>query len=539
MAQQASAALVNADVITLDTKMPSASAVLVQHGRIALVGESRQILEQVRGEEVVDLGGLTLVPGLVESHMHPSGLATALLEVDLRPGRVNCVQDILKAVRQRTEKEPPGTWIRARGYDDTKLKERRHITRDELDSVSSLHPVYVRRTCGHMGVANSMALRVSGVTQHTQDPPGGRIERSAEAGELTGLLLEQAQRLLSIPAYTEEQYVSGLEKALSVIGGWGLTTIHDMGVGRTVLGAYTRLLEKRRLTARVRVWLSAERADVLDDAMGLASGEGCDMLKIMGMKFMLDGSVGGRSAALAQPYAGDAHNRGILYMNEEELAPRVLKCLRNGLRVGVHAIGERAIEVCIRAFESASDVIPLNTLRNMRNRIEHCALPTAEQVLRMKRLGLVAASSTGFIHELGDSYIQNLGSRVARAYPMSTFLQYGIAAPGSSDCPVCNGNPFLGMGGAVTRKTQSGAIWDNSQNISALEALSAYTTLGAYSALEEHSYGAIKKGMLGDMTLLSHNPLRAEPDAIKHIRAEMTFVGGVKVFDSSLGRPEW
>lgn len=538
--------LINGNILTLNGRQPIAEALHVRQGRIMCVGTTQQILEETqRTDEVIDLDGMTVVPGLVESHMHPSGLATTLLEVDLRASKVSSVGDILEAVREKARDLPEGTWIKARGYDDTKLRENRHITREELDSVASSHPVYIKRTCGHMGVANSVALSLSGVTRYTSDPEGGHIARDAVTGELTGLLLETAQRLLSIPPYSEKDLERGFEPAFEIIAAWGLTTIHDMGVTQTAFRAYQHLMASGRLTARVRLWFSAlseaGQWRLLDAifASGISSGFGNDMLKVMGMKFMLDGSVGGRSAAVAEGFEGEPGNLGILYMSSDELAPMFIECQRHGLRIGVHAIGERSIEVAVRAFESAASVLPLETVRGLRNRIEHCGLPTEEQLRRMKQLGLVAASSTGFIHDLGDSYIRNLGARVSRAYPMRSFIDHGIPAPGSSDCPVCNGNPLLGLGGSVTRKTQSGKVWDNVENITPLEALRAYTTLGAHSAMEEHLYGALAPGMLADITVLSKDPLAVAVDEIKDIKAQMTFVGGRKVFDRSESALEW
>ncbi|MGQ9674689.1 MAG: amidohydrolase [Chloroflexota bacterium] len=531
-------ALINGVVVTLEPQLPRAEAILIRDGRIAHVGKTLDVLH-LKGPncEAVDLEGRVVLPGLVESHMHPAMLGASLLEVNCRHPEVRSIEDILSRVRERVKERPLGSWIVGGGYDDTKLEEKRHLTRWELDTVAPDHPVFIKRTCLHMGVANSKALELAGVTSDTQDPEGGVIVRDAATGEPTGLLQEKAQDLLGIPPYSENEMEQGLELALDRLASYGITTVHEMSGTALGLRAYQNLLAEGRLTARIRLWLMALPALGFEGllphvlGLGLKSGYGNDMLRFMGMKFVLDGAISGRTAAVEDGYVGEPHNKGVLYFDQGQLDKHVAECLKNGLRVAIHGIGERALEQAIGSIERATEVVPLDVIRRMRNRIEHYSLPTLDQIKRTKEVGLLAGVSVAFIHSLGDSQRAALGpERMKRLYPCRTLADLGVPFAANSDCPVCDSNPFRGIHSAVTRTTESGQILDNVQNLTVEEAIAAYTTQAAYFALEEDLYGTLRPGKLGDLVVLPGNPYEMSPEAIKDLKVEMTFVGGHKVY---------
>ncbi len=531
--------LVNGQIFTLDPACPRAGAMLVRGGKIAFVGVREEASSRCRFQpEVIDLAGRTVLPGFVESHMHPSILATTLLDVDCAYPRVKSVADIVDKIAERVRATPEGGWVRGWGYDDSKLEERAHPTRWDLDRVSPDNPVYVRRTCAHMGVANSVALRLSGITADTPDPEGGRIGRDPATGEPSGLLMDRAQDLIAIPPYTDEEIERGFILALRQLSKWGITTVHDMLVDRAAFATYQRLAESHKLPARVRVWLEgvtfgSQDAGLIPFALGLGlrSGYGNDMLKLAGMKFILDGSIGGRSAAVAEDYAGGEDDKGILYVERDELSPLVAECVKGGLRVSIHGIGERAIELAIASLEDAVGEVPIEAVRAMRNRIDHCVLPDRDHLRRIKDLGLVVESSTSFMYALGDSWISNLGyERACRTFPLRTMIDMGIPVAGNSDSPVCDGSPLLGMYAAVTRKTSSGRRLGTSEGITVDEALHSYTTAGAYAGLEEDLYGTLSPGKLADFVVLSDDPTSVLPEQLKDIEVEMTFVGGARVY---------
>jgi len=533
--------LKNGQILTLDPSISGAEALLIQGNRIIYVGTEQGAFSECRGTpEVIDLRGKTVMPGFVESHMHPSILATTMLDVNCAYPKVKSVRDIVSNIAERIKTTNKQGWVRGWGYDDSKLKEHRHPTRWDLDTVSPDTPVYIRRTCAHMGVANSEALRLSGITKNTPDPEGGRIQRDPATGEPTGLLMDRAQDLVAIPPYTNEEVERGFMLALGQLSKWGITTVHDMLVDSDAFRVYQRLAENHKLPARVRLWLEgvtfgSRDAGLIPHALGLGleSGYGNDILKVMGMKFILDGSIGGRSAAVKEGYVGAAEDKGILYVSKDELVPLVTECVKKGLRVSIHAIGERAIELAIASMEDVTRQVPIETVRRMRNRIDHCVLPTEDHLRRIKNLGLVVESSISFIYALGDSWISNLGHRRAcRTFPQRTTINMGIPLAGNSDSPVCDGNPFLGIYAAVTRKTAGGQSFGNSETITVDEALRAYTTVGAYAGCEENLYGSITPGKLADFIVLSENPMAVPPEHLKDIGVEMTFMNGVKVYAS-------
>ncbi|MCG7334997.1 amidohydrolase [Sporosarcina sp. ACRSM] len=528
--------LINGNVITMDVKLPRANSIVIKKGEIIHVGTNEEGLK-FKGEhtEVMDLEGKTTLPGFIESHIHPTIYGVYLLELDCRSQSVSSIDEILELISDSTKKVPVGEWIRGWGWDDSKLKEKRYPTRWDLDKVAPNHPVVLTRTCEHMAVLNSKALELSGISKDTKNPPGGYIERDAETGELTGLLKEAARDWIAVPKYGFQDIVHGMELAQEDFAKWGITTVHDMSTQTKDMQVYQHLQGADKLKVRVRPWIWAINQNgwegLLDQilSMGIRSGFGNDFIKIQGVKFMLDGSVGGRTAAVAEPYVDDAE-LGILYCGVEDIYPSFEKAIASGLRVAVHGIGERAIEVAVQAFEKVNENMDIT---HMRNRIEHCALPTDDQLKRVKNLELIAASSIGFLHHIGDSYMNNLGpERMKRVYPHKSFKEHGIVAPGNSDLPVTGGNPWTGIYTAVTRKTITGQVLDTTQNITIDDALKAYTTDAAYSSFEEQTLGVIKPSAKADIIVVSDDPFKIETEKIKDIQVERTFVDGKQVYSS-------
>ncbi|MCL3816962.1 amidohydrolase [Aeromicrobium wangtongii] len=530
----------NGNVLTMDDVQGPGrpTAIAVSGGVITYVGDDTTA-RSLGGDttEVVDLDGRTVLPGFIESHAHPTVYGTNLLDIDCRPQVTGSVDRIQAEVEAAARAVAPGEWILGWGWDESRMENGIAPTRDELDRAAPDNPVLLRRVCGHMAVVNSAALRVAGVEEDTPDPDGGHLARDA-GGRLTGLLQEQAQSLVSPPDKTSSDIARGFRLAQAKYASWGITTIHDMSTRGADLRVYQELLNSGELDIRLRPWFWAIQANyrdgVLSEALttGLASGFGNDMLKIQGVKFMLDGSVGGRTAALAEPFE-DSHDCGILTMGLDETAPWVVAALDGGLRVAIHGIGERAIDVAIQACDLAAAQLGAERVGAMRNRIEHCALPTEQNLQDMVRLGLVAASSIGFVYSLGDSYLANLGpERVSRVYPHKSFQEHGIVAPGNSDSPVTEGNPWLGIYAAVTRTTHSGQVLDTVQNISVQDALRAYTRDAAYASFEEDRIGVIRPGAKADLNVVSQDPLTIDPQDLPSIQTVETYLDGRKVYSA-------
>lgn len=533
---------VNGNVLTMaDGCADSAerpSALAVSAGRISFVGDDAAAKALVDdATEVVDLGGRTILPGFVESHAHPTVYGNNLLEIDCRPEVTGSADRIQALVERAVETALPGAWIRGWGWDESQMEGGRAPTRQELDRVAPDNPVLLRRVCGHMAVVNSAALRAGNVPEDAPDPAGGHLGRDAD-GRLTGLLQEQAQSLVSAPETTADDVARGFKLAQAKYASWGVTTIHDMSTRGPDLRVYQSLLNGDELDIRVRPWFWAVQANGREGALqealtaGLTSGFGNDMLRIQGVKFMLDGSVGGRTAAVAEPFE-HSHDTGILTMGLSETAPWVAAALEGGLRVAIHGIGERAIDVAIQACDLAAAQLGPERIAAMRNRIEHCALPTTQNLQDMRRLSLIAASSIGFVYGLGDSYLANLGpERVSRVYPHRSFQEHGIVAPGNSDSPVTEGNPWLGIYAAVTRTTRSGQVLDTMQNISVEAALRAFTRDAAYASFEEDRLGIIRPGAHADLNVVAEDPFAVGPHNLHQMETVGTYLGGRQVYSA-------
>ncbi len=527
----------NANAITMENDLPKASTVAVKGKVITYVGNNCDIDDfKDRHTRIIDLNGKTLIPGFIESHMHSLLFGTNLLQLDCRSESTGSIDDILAVIKKSAITTPEGQWILGWGWDDVRLKEKRFPNRWDLDKVSPNHPVFLKRTCVHMAAVNSKALELSNIDSTTPDPEGGHIDKDPDTGQPTGLLQESAMDLLSLPEYSLNDYKRGVELALTKFAQLGITTTSDMSAGFWGIRAYQQLSRENKLTARMRLWPTARDElgfkGILKElvAAGFERGFGNDMINLQGLKFFLDGSIGGKTAAIAEPYEGESDNYGILYSDVDGIAPHIIQTLNAGLRVAIHAIGERAIEVALKSLERANTEIDMST---MRNRIEHCILPTEDQLDRIKKLNLVVGSSVAFMYALGDSYLLNLGpERVKRAFPYHAYKKRGIVAPGNSDCPVDDVNPLVSMYAGVSRKTIGGATLGREQAMSIMEALKAFTMDAAYSTFDEHIIGSIKKDKYADLVVLSEDPLKVPEDSLKDIEVELTMMNGKEVYRS-------
>src|SRR5699024_9134105 len=314
---------------------------------------------------------------------------------------------------------------------------------------------------------------------------------------------------------------------------WGVTTVHDLSTSAAGMRRYSQAERTGGLKMRVRPWLWAlnqsAMTGLLDSALGagISSGFGNEMVRIQGVKFTLDGSVGGRTAAVCCSFE-DLDDRGLLYLAKNDLISELKRAVQGGLRLAIHGIGERAIEQALDALDELDN----DFVKGNRMRLEHCALPTHEHLERIRDNNIIAASSIGFIHHLGDSYIKALGfDRASRAYPQRTFQEWGIWAPGNSDSPVTDGNPWGGIYSAVTRTTKSGVILGRDESISLSSAIRAYTTDAAYASFEEHELGFLSPGAYADIQVLDQNPYEMDPSEWLNLTPAAVYLGGQVVYE--------
>jgi predicted amidohydrolase YtcJ len=457
-------ALINAHIATLDDNADTAQAVAVKDGKFVHVGSTEEVRKFIdQDTQVIDAEGKTVTPGFVESHCHPS-MAGLMLHYESDVRNAQSIDEIVDILNHKANQIPKGKWVKGFGYNDQKLTEKRHPTRWDLDKVSAEHPVFLRRTDGHLAVANSVALKMAGISSATADPDGGRLDRDAQSEEPNGVLREQAQALVKviIPPYTVEDFKTGILVACDQLAVWGITSFNDAAVAREAMIAYQELLNENKLPLRVGMMIPGvpllDFPGYLDElkSLGIQAGFGNERLGIYGTKFMCDGSMSGWTAALYEPYANDPDEYGITVISDEALTAGIVEAHKAGLRPVTHAIGDRAIDIVLDAIEKALKERPDP---DHRMSIEHCSLPSREAVDRMRRLGVLPSSSVGFLYELGPSHILGLGpERIKRYFPHKTYLEKGIISVGNSDWFVTSGSIVQQIYGVVTRKSYTGEV---------------------------------------------------------------------------------
>ena len=486
---------------------------------------------------IIDLAGRLATPGLNDSHLHLISLGMTMDWVDARPANAPTLAALLGEIATRAARLKPGEWVLARGYDQTKLDTGRHPYREELDRASPDNPVMLVRTCGHISICNSLALKLAGIDEASPTPPGGLIEQAN--GKLTGLLAENARAPVSavIPPPTEEDLVSGIERGGNYLLSLGITSCMDAAVGQKggfgEIAAYHRAKRDGRLP--VRTWLALlgdEGRSIVPQCheAGLISGTGDEMLMVGAVKIFLDGSAGGRTAWMSEPYLGEDKTTGVQMLSNEDLERQVLDAHAKGYQLACHAIGDAAIEQLITAYEKALAAHPDP---DRRHRIEHCGFSTPQQHERMLEAGIYPCPQQVFIHDFGDAYVKVLGEeRALPSYPFRTWFDLGLKPATGSDAPVCDPNPFPNFHTMLTRQTWRGTVMDERQRVSIEEALQAYTEYGAFSQKQENVKGKLAPGFLADIAVFSRDLLAASPEEIlTDTRCDLTIRGGEIVYD--------
>jgi predicted amidohydrolase YtcJ len=517
-------------IITIDEKDSIAQAVAVKDERILGVGSNEEI-DEVIGKQtrIIDLKGKTVLPGLIDSHMHPGSYGVFLVRGIACGPDIDSIEELMERINKKTAENPEGNWLFGYRLDDIKLG--RYPTRWELDTVTPYNPIYIQRRDGHIGVVNSLALEKAGITKDTSDPPHGKIQRD-EQGVPTGVLMESAKDLVTsiIPDYTVEEYEKGLPLVIREFLENGLTSIHASMTGSKEFTALQNLRRRNNLGIRVCVHMSGRENGMLESLIsaGIQTPLGDEWLKITEIEWVFDTSTSGRTAAYYKPYVDEPDNFGILLYDIEDITNKVFQAHKARIRVGLDGIGDRGIDLALDALETA---IKSDPWRDHRHRIEHCCYVTPPIQDRLLELGVIDASATGFLHDLGDAYKKNRGGEEMRwMWPHRTLIDKGIPAPGHSDCPVCTSNPWVAIYGMVTRKTSSGDILYAREGVTPLEAIKAYTIDGAYSAMEEKIKGSIEQGKLADFIVVDKDPLNIPHDMLKDIKVIMTVLGGEIVF---------
>lgn len=518
----------NGPILTMDPGRRQVNALAIRAGRVVALGDDLAEVRAAAGPkaEAIDLRGRTATPGLNDAHAHPMATGWALSTLNLNTPPNESITDIARLVQAEAARKAPGKWIIGLGYDQARLAEQRHPTRRDLDAISPDHPVLLIRSCMHIGVANSKALELGGVTKQTPNPVGGTIDRD-EHGEPTGVLRESAfsqLRVLSGEA-DEDETVELLKLAGKNFLANGVTSSVEAGIDRPEeLRAYQRLRRSGELPIRSYLMMMIDQMLEPMTEIGLQTGMGDEWLRIGPAKLFSDGSIGGRTARMNRPYEGEAENVGLWMLPPSELKAKVLRAHKAGFQVGIHAIGDAAIDLVLDAYEEAMAADPRP---DPRHRVEHCSIISEATIERIARLGVIPIPGTSFLYHFSDAYLQNLGwKRIRYAYGMASFMRHGVVAAASTDSPVVPTSAVVGLQSMVTRRDRSGReIWPE-EAISLDDALRAYTVNGAYASFEETIKGCFKPGMIGDVTIFETDLHKTPPTELSDVQVDFTITDG-------------
>lgn len=524
-------ALVNGRVFTVNHDAPWAEAVAICGEQIAAVGTTADVRRAVGSHaRIIDLQGRLVVPGFNDSHVHLLDGAKELLSVSLRDAR--SADEMAARVRAYTARVPKGRWLLGGYWDHESWPGQPLPTRALMDQAAPDHPVFLQRLDGHMAVANSRALALAGVTRATPVPEGGAILKDA-SGEPTGILKDNAMGLVlrAVPPPTYDETLEAARAALAHAASLGVTTIQDLTTSADELRAYQQMRASGELPARI--YATQERPLAEFVGAGLQTGFGDDWLRLGGIKFFADGSMGSGTAAFFAPYADDPSTSGLLLQSPEALQKMVLDADAAGLQVLIHAIGDRGNAVALDAIER---MIHEHGARDRRPRIEHAQVVREADKRRFATLGVIASIQPSHCVDDMRWAEKRIGhERAAIAYDFKSFVDAGVHIAFGTDWFVEPLDPMIGLYAAVTRQFPDGTPaggWFPEERLTMAQAIEFYTLGSAYAEFAETRKGSLAPGKLADMVVLSKNVFTIPPREILATRPVMTIVGGRIVFEA-------
>jgi hypothetical protein len=530
--------ITNAKVWPVDRTLPIAQAVAVLGDRVVAVGSMAEVsLWRGPHTQVVDAGGKLLLPGFNDAHVHFVDGGLQLDRIQLNDAK--SPEEFARRIGERAKITPKGEWILGGDWDETKWNPPDIPSKEMIDAVTADTPVFVSRYDGHMGLANSLALRLADITAKTPDPPGGAIVRDLH-GNPTGALKDAAQDYIDkvVPPLSHDQRLRAVKRALAHAASLGVTSVQHMDPDYADIAVYAELAERGELTTRI---YAAPLITYVDDQakIGIRRAFGSPYLRLGALKAFADGSMGSSTAYFFEPYLNQRSNRGLL---SDEMHPvslmrdRMMQADAAGLQLCTHAIGDEAISMILDLY---SEVTKAHKDTDRRFRIEHAQHMAAKDFERFAQLHVIASVQPYHAIDDGRFLEQRIGhDRATRTYAFRTFLDHGVRLALGTDWEVAPLNPMLTLYAAVTRETLDGKNpkgWFPEQKLTVAEAVEAYTMGSAYAEFQENEKGSITPGKLADMVLLSDDIFSIEPEKIRDVKVLKTFVGGKLVWDRSTG----
>ncbi len=518
------------DIVTNDPARPRVQALAVRGNRVLATGDDAEI-RALAGEDtrVVDLGGRTVTPGLVDGHCHLYGLGAARESVNLKGQASEAAAAAVVVAAAKAL--PPGEWVTGRGWDQNPWGGS-WPTRASLDAGLGDRPAYLRRVDGHAAWVNSAALQRAGITRATPDPAGGKIIRDAR-GEPTGVLVDLAMELVEkqVPVASREARERRIRASAAEAISLGLTGVHEMGIDDETAAVYRALAASGELPLRVNAYL--EGSPAMAAGLGdreLEPDDGDAYFSMVGMKLFADGALGSRGAALAAEYSDDPGNRGLWVTEPPALRDAVAAATASGWQIATHAIGDAAVTATLDAYEAAAARQPGVDLRL---RVEHAQIMTPADIERLARLGVIASMQpTHATSDMPWAEARIGPERIQGAYAWRKVLEAGGLIVAGSDFPVEETSPLFGLYAAVTRQDPAGSPaggWYPAQRMTLDEAIFAFTAAPAVAGFVEEHRGRLVPGFIADVTVFDR-PLTADRGLLD-TRVSMTVVGGEVVFE--------
>jgi predicted amidohydrolase YtcJ len=525
--------VLNAHIVTMNPRQPSAEAMAIARDRIVWVGGAAEARRRYPGSRTLDVAGATIIPGIIDAHTHLVSLGESLIKINLQD--LPTENAIVDRIRRQAATVPPGQWILGWGWDEGKWAAN-YPTHIALSEATPEHPVFLVGLHSFAGWANAKALSIAGVTKETKDPQSGQILRDARTGAPTGILTNHAQDLVKrhIPKLTLEQTKRAIELAAAECIRHGLTSVHEAHVSGAMIQAFRELIQEGRLPVRVSVMLDgADRALVEE---WFARGPEIDphhRLTIRSIKLFADGALGSRGAALLAPYSDEPATRGLFTTPEDVVYDLTRRALAKGFQVATHAIGDAANRQVLDAYERA---LRETQPKDARLRVEHAQVVAPSDLPRFAALGVIASMQpTHCTSDMAWAEKRVGPTRIQGAYAWRTMLRSRAHLPLSSDFPGETLDPFYGIYAAITRQTPEGTPdggWRAEERLTLEEALRGYTGEAAYAEFEERDKGSLETGKLADFLVLSADITKLTPREILTLRPQRTYVSGKLVFQA-------